>query len=105
MNSLDVYLRNRHQDQEQNWRVEITGIFSISAFSRFTVARDFVDVYDLIEIFDEERDLWKARVEEMRVVDQFGNSVHKLLFASEVFDGGEQGGIVVICRNYKVSKE
>jgi hypothetical protein len=87
------------------WEVKAAGLLKISAASRFTVARDYVDVYDVVEIFDEECDEWSRRLTAMDLGPGQDLTVHKLLFASTVFDGDHgEGGMVVVCRSFKIRR-
>ncbi|MFN4806135.1 MAG: hypothetical protein ACK56K_10365 [Akkermansiaceae bacterium] len=102
---MTLILSNGAPPNRQKWELKIYGILAIHASSYHSIIRDFVDVYDVVDIHDSECLLWESRIAESGVNDDLGKRVHKLLLASAVFDDdGNQGGIVVFCRKFISSR-
>lgn len=105
ISKLEIYLTNIVDGLKSKWLVSCFDIMKFNGASRFTIVRDHIDVYDLVEIEDIECLEWKNRLIEMGLKSPKDLSVKKLYFASGVFDGANgEGGIEIICRRFTVQK-
>lgn len=103
LSNLSIKLSNGNPDSRRIWEINIFGLLELRASSQFSLVREYLDIYDVVEIHDEECRLWQNRVVDSGVEDELGTAVHKLLFASVVFGGVHKDeGIVVVCRRFKL---
>lgn len=89
----------------------LSGILAMRFSSRFSGVPQTVEVYDVIENFDEEVLEWNRRIEEPHWNDGIRKgSVHKLTFASGHYGHQNRAyrekdeGIVFVCRSYQIVK-
>ena len=104
LSKVEVVLGNRANEKIDKWLVTCVNIVRIKA-SSLCPERDFIDVYDLVEIFDEECLAWKRQYAELTGIRPSELTIYKLLFASMVFAGADgKEGFEIMCQQYSVKR-